>query len=56
MKHRFLAGTVVIAMLAISACDAGDALKSGIPVGGNTRPFHPLNVTGPHKDNKQCLV
>ena len=56
MKHRFLAGAVVLAVLAISACDAGDALKSGIPVGGSARPFHPLNVTGPHKDNKQCLV
>lgn len=56
MKHRFALGAVVIAALALSACDAGDVLKSGIPVGGRTSPFHPLNVTGPHKDEKQCLV
>jgi len=56
MKPRFLAGAVVAAVLAISACDAGDAFKSGLPVGGKTKPFHPLNITGPHKDEKQCLV
>jgi len=56
MKHRFALGAVVVVALALSACDAGDALKSGIPVGGRTSAFHPLNVTGPHKDEKQCLV
>jgi hypothetical protein len=56
MKNRFAVGALVLAALAISVCDAGDALKSGIPVGGRTSPFHPLNVTGPHKDEKQCLV
>ena len=56
MKHRFLAGAVVVAVLAISAAGAGDDFKSGIPVGGNAKPFHPLNITGPDKDNKQCLV
>jgi hypothetical protein len=56
MKHRFVMGAVAMAALAFSACDAGDALKSGLPVGGRTTPFHPLNVTGDSKDKKNCLV
>jgi len=55
MKKSVLMGGFVVA-LTLSVGVAGEPLKSGIPVGGNTKPFHPLNVTGPEKDNKHCLV
>jgi hypothetical protein len=56
MKHRLAVGAVVVAVLALSACGAGDTLKSGIQVGGRTSAFHPLNLTGASKDAKNCLV
>jgi len=56
MKARLLMGGVVLAALALTVSEAGEPLKSGIPVGGNTSPFHPLNVTGAAKDKKHCLV
>jgi len=55
MKKCLVTGGLVVA-LALSVGVAGEPFKSGIPVGGSTKPFHPLNVTGPDKDNKQCLV
>jgi hypothetical protein len=56
MKIRFAAGALVAAVVALSATAGADALKSGPQVGGRCTPFHPLNITGPHKDEKQCLV
>lgn len=56
MKQCLYAGGIVVAALALSVSFAGESLKSGIAVGGSCSPFHPLNITGPHKDNKQCLV
>jgi hypothetical protein len=57
MKYRFATGAVLLAALAMSASGGGgEPLKSGPQVGGRCSPFHPLNVTGPHKDEKQCLV
>ena len=55
MQKCLLMGGLVVA-LTLSVSVAGETLKSGIPVGGNTKPFHPLNVTGPDKDSKHCLV
>ena len=45
-----------LGVLALSSAYAGDALKSGLQVGGSCTPFHPLNVTGPFEGKKQCLV
>ena len=56
MKQRLLAGGIVVVALAFSVGVAGEPLKSGLPVGGKTSPFHPLNVTGAQKDKKHCLV
>ncbi|MBI1832612.1 MAG: hypothetical protein HYR84_14320 [Planctomycetes bacterium] len=56
MKPRLLMGGVVLAALALTVSEAGEPLKSGIPVGGRTSPFHPLNLTGASKDKKNCLV
>jgi hypothetical protein len=55
MKKCLVMGGLVVA-LTLSVGVAGETLKSGIPVKGNVKPFHPLNVTGPDKDQKQCLV
>jgi hypothetical protein len=55
MKQRLLMGGFVVA-LTLSVGVAGETLKSGLPVGGRTSPFHPLNVTGAKKDKKHCLV
>lgn len=55
MNLRLLAGGFVVAALAFTGV-AGEPLKSGLPVGGRTSPFHPLNVTGGQKDKKHCLV
>ena len=56
MKARVFAGGIALVALTLTVSGAGESLKSGIPVGGRCAPFHPLNVTGPDKDNKQCLV
>lgn len=56
MKQRLLVGGFVVAALTFSMGAAGEPLKSGIPVGGRTSAFHPLNVTGAQKDKKHCLV
>ena len=56
MKHCFAVGAFAVAALVLGTAVAGDALKSGIPVGGRTSPFHPLNVTGAKAGNKHCLV
>jgi hypothetical protein len=56
MKQRFAVGAFAVAALVLSTAVAGDALKSGIPVGGRPSPFHPLNVTGAKAGNKHCLV
>ena len=56
MTHRIAVGTSLAVLLLAGSLVAADALKSGPQVGGRCSPFHPLNVTGPHKDEKQCLV
>jgi hypothetical protein len=56
MKQCLTAGALVAAAVVLSTAVAGDALKSGLPVGGSPTPFHPLNVTGPFAGQKQCLV
>ncbi len=56
MKHRFAVGAFAVAALVMTSAVAGEALKSGIPVGKKVSPFHPLNVTGKFADTKQCLV
>jgi len=56
MKSRYVVGAFALAMLASAGALAGDALKSGIPIGGSPSPFNPLSVTGPFEGKKQCLV
>lgn len=56
MKNRFAVGAFAVAALALSSVVAGDALKSGLQVGGSPTPFHPLNVTGGQAGKKHCLV
>ena len=56
MKNHFAVGAFAVAALALSSVMAGDSLKSGIPVGGSPKPFHPLNVTGAQAGKKHCLV
>ncbi len=56
MKHCLTAGALVAAAVVLSTAVAGDALKSGLPVGGSPTPFNPTNVTGPFAGTKQCLV
>lgn len=56
MKRRFAVGAFAVVAVVLSTAVAGEALKSGIPVGGRPSPFHPLNVTGADAGKKQCLV
>ena len=57
MKHRIILGAFTLAILATASVVAGDALKSGPPVGKNIPgPFHPLNITGAQAGEKHCLV
>ncbi|MFO0969339.1 MAG: hypothetical protein U0793_27600 [Gemmataceae bacterium] len=56
MKKRFILGAFAVMALASAGVVAGDALKSGLPVGGSPTPFNPLSVTGPFEGKKQCLV
>ena len=57
MRHRIILGAFAVAVLAVAGAAAGDALKSGPPVGKNIPgPFHPLNVTGAKAGEKHCLV
>jgi hypothetical protein len=56
MKHRFTVGAFAVTALVLSTAVAGDALKSGLQVGGSPTPFHPLNVTGAKAGEKHCLV
>lgn len=56
MKKRFIMGAMAVMTLAAAGALAGDALKSGLPVGGSPTPFNPLSVTGPFEGKKQCLV
>jgi hypothetical protein len=57
MHKRFVTGALALAALATAYVAAGDALKSGTPVGKNIPgPFHPLNVTGGQAGKKHCLV
>lgn len=56
MKNRFIVGAFAVVVLASAGAVAGDALKSGIPVGGSPSAFNPLSVTGPFEGKKQCLV
>ena len=57
MKHRIIMGAFTLAILATASLVAGDALKSGPPVGKNIPgPFHPLNITGAQAGEKHCLV
>jgi hypothetical protein len=54
---RFVVGAFAVAILASAGAVAGEALKSGLPVGGGPPvPFNPLSVTGPFQGKKQCLV
>ncbi len=55
MKMRFAVGVFALAALAMSGV-AGEALKSGLPVGKSVSAFHPENITGPYAGQKQCLV
>lgn len=56
MKNRFAVGAFALAALVVTSALAGDAVKSGIQVGGSPKPFHPLNVTGAKSGQKHCLV
>ncbi len=56
MKQRFAVGAFAVVALVLGTTVAGEALKSGIPVGGRPSPFHPLNLTGGQAGKKHCLV
>lgn len=56
MKNRFVVGAIGFAILASAGAMAGDALKSGVPVGGTPGAFNPLSVTGPFEGTRQCLT
>jgi hypothetical protein len=50
-------GAFALAALVVTGGLAGEALKSGPPVGKEIPgPFHPLNVTGSSAGKKNCLV
>ena len=56
MRFRLVAGSFVLAALAVTVGVAGGPLKSGVPVGESCAPFNPLHITGEDKDTKRCLV
>jgi hypothetical protein len=57
MKNRFIVGAFALAALAVTGVVAGEALKSGPPVGKNIPgAFHPTNITGAKAGQKHCLV
>ena len=57
MRNRMVAGAFAVALLTVVGATAGDALKSGTPVGKSIPgAFHPLNLTGAKAGEKHCLV
>lgn len=56
MKNRFVVGSFAVVALAVAGVTAGEALKSGLPVGKSPGAFNPLNVTGADAGKKRCLV
>jgi hypothetical protein len=56
MRNCLALGAFALTAVALSTAVGGESLKSGLAVGDNPTPFHPLNVTGPYAGKKQCLV
>ena len=56
MRRTFTIGAPLALALLVGCVDAADTLKSGPQVGDKVGIFEPLNVTGPYKGNRQCLV
>jgi len=51
-----LPGMALSLLLALQGAAGGEALRSGLPIGGKTKQFDVLDVTGPSKGKQTCYV
>ena len=56
MRLRFALGifAVVVSIVMVGTCYAGDAVKSGQKVGEQVSPFDVEDITGPNKGKTLC--
>ena len=56
MRFRFATGisAVVVSIVMVGTLHAGEAVKSGLPVGESVGPFDVDDVTGPNKGKTLC--
>jgi hypothetical protein len=56
MRMRFAAGLsgVVVSIVMVGTCLAGDAIESGLKVGEACNPFDVDDITGPNKGKTLC--
>ncbi len=51
-----LPGMALALFLASRGAAGGETLRSGLPIGGKTKQFDVLDVTGPSKGKQTCYV
>jgi len=56
MRLRFAQGlsSVVVSIVMVGTCLAGDAVKSGLSPGESVSPFDVDDITGPNKGTTLC--
>jgi hypothetical protein len=56
MRMKFAAGLsgVVVSIVMVGTCLAGDAIESGLKVGEACSPFDVDDITGPNKGKTLC--
>jgi hypothetical protein len=56
MRIRFAKGIpgVVVSIVVVGACFAGDAVESGLKPGKTVVPFQVDDITGPNKGTSLC--
>ena len=56
MRFRFATGisAVVVSIVMVGTCLAGDPIESGIKVGEAATPFNVDDCTGPYKGDTLC--
>jgi hypothetical protein len=56
MRMKFAAGlsAVVVSIVMVGTCRAGDAVESGLKVGESVNPFDVDDITGPNKGKTLC--
>jgi hypothetical protein len=56
MRFRFATGVsaVVVSIVMVGTCLAGDAVQSGLKVGESVNPFLVDDITGPNKGTTLC--